>query len=159
FTAAVVMWKKGKLTHKFIAYKALTQWLKPTVFSKDIYSVCLRILLCDSVIFDLDSPQLGQLSRITWYKGNISSKHWIRGDAVSGQRIHVYPNGALGIRNVVKEDAGWYTAMVFNSSEHLLYQKIFQLHVHGRCKFSLESSCLSVLGCLVQALVCVIMHR
>ncbi|XP_067146637.1 uncharacterized protein [Apteryx mantelli] len=96
----------------------------------DVTTIDKRV--CDSVIFDLDCPQLGQLSRITWYKGNISSKHWIRGDAVSGQRIHVYPNGALGIRNVVKEDAGWYTAMVFNSSEHLLYQKIFQLHVHDR---------------------------
>ncbi|XP_064378801.1 uncharacterized protein LOC112979290 isoform X7 [Dromaius novaehollandiae] len=95
----------------------------------DVTTIDKRV--CDSVIFDLHYPQLDQLSRITWYKGNTSLKHWTRGNAVSSQRIHVYPNGALGIRSVVKEDVGWYTAIVRNSSEHLLYQKVFQLRVHA----------------------------
>ncbi|XP_064378777.1 uncharacterized protein LOC112979290 isoform X2 [Dromaius novaehollandiae] len=113
----------------------------------DVTTIDKRV--CDSVIFDLHYPQLDQLSRITWYKGNTSLKHWTRGNAVSSQRIHVYPNGALGIRSVVKEDVGWYTAIVRNSSEHLLYQKVFQLRVHEHLVRRLVGDCFTFdLNCL-----------
>ncbi|XP_068766063.1 uncharacterized protein [Struthio camelus] len=114
----------------------------------DVTTIDKRV--CDSVIFDLDCPRLDQLSRITWYKGNMSLKHWTRGDTVVSQRIHVFPNGALGIRSVGKEDAGWYTAMVCNSSEHLLYQRIFQLRVHEHLVRRLVGDCFTFdLNCLL----------
>ncbi|PKU40576.1 hypothetical protein llap_9131 [Limosa lapponica baueri] len=87
--------------------------------------------VCDYVIFDLDYPQLEQSFRISWHKGNTFLQRWTYSNTGHGQHIRVFPNGTLGLRVVGKEDAGWYTAMVCNSSQHCPYQRQFQLHVRG----------------------------
>lgn len=72
--------------------------------------------------------------------------------ATPGQRIRVFPNGTLGLRMVGKEGAGWYTAMVCNSSQHCLYQKKFQLCVHGHLVRGLVGDCVTFdLNCLQSA--------
>lgn len=107
------------------------------VFSahSDVMTIDGRV--CDYVIFDLDCPQLERSFWISWHKGDTSLQHWMRGKTGHGQRIRVFPNGTLGLHVVEKEDAGWYTAMMCNSSQHCLCQRKFQLRVHGGCKFSL----------------------
>ncbi|XP_074941777.1 uncharacterized protein LOC142053660 [Phalacrocorax aristotelis] len=86
--------------------------------------------VCDYVIFDPECPQLEYPFRISWRKGNTSSQRWMQGNTRHGQRVRVFPNGTLGLHVVGKEDAGWYTAMVCNSSQHCPYQRKFQLRVH-----------------------------
>ncbi|XP_063204445.1 uncharacterized protein LOC134521667 isoform X1 [Chroicocephalus ridibundus] len=96
---------------------------------RDVTTVDVRV--CDYVIFDLDYAQLERSFWISWHKGNKSTQRWTYDNTRHGQNIRVFPNGTLGLRVVGKEDAGWYTATVCNSSQHCLYQSKFQLRVHG----------------------------
>ncbi|KAM6420942.1 cell adhesion molecule CEACAM5-like [Pluvialis apricaria] len=108
--------------------------------------------VCDYVIFDLDYPQLEQSFRISWHKGIKSSQRWTHGNTKHGQHIRVFPNGTLGLHVVKKEDAGWYTATVCNSSQHCLYQRKFQLRVHGHLVRGLVGDCVTFdLNCLQSA--------
>ncbi|GAB0177852.1 hypothetical protein GRJ2_000250500 [Grus japonensis] len=108
--------------------------------------------VCDYVIFDLDYPQLEEPFQIIWHKGNMSSQRWMHGNIGHGQHIRVFPNGTLGLRVTGKEDAGWYTATVCNSSQHCLYQRKFQLRVHGHLVRGLVGDCVTFdLNCLQSA--------
>ncbi|KAM6283483.1 uncharacterized protein M6G45_001531 [Spheniscus humboldti] len=108
--------------------------------------------VCDYVIFDLDYPQLEQSFRISWHKGNTSLQHWTHGNTGHGQHIRVFPNGTLGLRVVGKEDAGQYTATVCKGSQRCLYQRRFQLRVHGHLVRGLVGDCVTFdLNCVQAA--------
>ncbi|KAM6097723.1 uncharacterized protein LJ206_001059 [Theristicus caerulescens] len=108
--------------------------------------------VCNYVLFDLGCPQLEQPFWISWHKGNMSSQPWTHGNTGHGQRVRVFPNGTLGLLVVGKEDAGWYTATVCNSSQHCLYQRKFQLRVHGHLVRGLVGDCVTFdLNCLQSA--------
>ncbi|OPJ66528.1 hypothetical protein AV530_016571 [Patagioenas fasciata monilis] len=59
--------------------------------------------VCNYVIFHLDHPQLEQPFRTRGRKGSTSSQCWTHGNTGHGQRIRVFPNGALGFHVVGKE--------------------------------------------------------
>ncbi|CAM9670423.1 unnamed protein product [Bubo scandiacus] len=124
----------------------------------DVTTVDGRV--CATVTFDLDYPQLEQSFWISWHKESASSRHWTRGSTGHGQRVHVFPNGTLGLRMVRKEDAGWYTATVCSSSQHCFYQRKFQLRVHGHLVRGLVGDCVTFdLNCLQSARYIHVMWR
>ncbi|XP_043394366.1 T-cell surface antigen CD2 [Chelonia mydas] len=78
------------------------------------------------VTFHLDYPDFERTAQIIWKKGNTL----LYNRTYHMTRFTVFSNGTSALKNTKKEDEGQYTVSVYNITGNLVYQRIFQLHVH-----------------------------
>lgn len=82
------------------------------------------------VILHLEYRDLEHPAYLTWKKGNTSLSNWTD----HTDKFTIFSNGTLALKNTQKKDEGQYTVSVYNTTSDLVYQRIYQLHVHGKCK-------------------------
>uniref|UniRef100_A0A8C0GJX8 Immunoglobulin I-set domain-containing protein n=1 Tax=Chelonoidis abingdonii TaxID=106734 RepID=A0A8C0GJX8_CHEAB len=98
------------------------------IFLDSIDVTTVNEILGGFVTFHLDYPDFEYPAHITWKKGNTLLHNR------TYHRLTISSNGTLALENIEKKDEGQYTVSVYNITGNLVYQRIFQLYVHGRCK-------------------------